>query len=361
MENEVRGGGGAVPGGRMGPIVRGARWGLALAAVGAALLWAPGGALGQPLKIGRMEYLGRAGRPSQPLTAGAEVEFRDEIRLVAKVSRLRVESANPEFPPVFRFRPVGGKPGQLSLTVILIAREGRFDYRYQETAQVMEGGALTERAPARGEKSLTTELSGEPGRVVEIRVQDDLAAELRLQVEGDTLVLRAISPEEGGNPTGGAVPHYFGKPYLFLNYKLIAAGYTDNLMLEALVYEDFAVMLNYISSGGTTAMLLRGVVRQQVYRWERVSIWLEGGAGYYTVSPVDDTDTEADSPDWQFGVGSHYRWGDWGVAGTLTTTNGTIHISAVGGWQFSKTWAAVLEAQVFQGLTVYGLGATWAY
>lgn len=319
----------------------------------------PGTAAAVEVVISRNAFTGQADRPTQPLPPGQPTELRSEIRRVTGVTHLRVVPAEPSLPVVFRFR--NGAPGALILTVIVVTRPGYDSYYYRERSEELRNGVFVRRQDYWQGEFAETELEGKPGRVAEIHVQDDLAAEIRLTVEGENLVLRAVPPEQGGNLTGGRLPPFLGKPLRFLDYNLLAAGYTDNVHAEVVFLRDFALAVNYVTDGTTTATVVRGVARQQAARWERISIWLEGGAGYYTLDPVDESDTTADALTWQFGVSTDYRFGDWGAAGAVSTTNGANLILLMGGWQFSKSYAALLEWQSFQGLSAFGLGMTMGF
>jgi hypothetical protein len=290
------------------------------------------------------------------LKPNKEVELRDEFWQSPPALRLRVESTDPEAVVVTRFSPKDKKAGSLVLTLIVVSRERLLDFNYQQESQAMEGGSLVMHRRFRVREGIATDLAGQPGEVEEIRIQDDATAELRLSLRDGELLLRLIPVEDGGKASGSVLPIYFGKQLRFLDYTLLGAGWTDNGYGEWVLFEDFALMVNLLADGSNSALLLRGVVRQQVVRWHRMSITLEGGAAYFKLTPVDASVENAEQPSVVGGATLHYRSGDWGGAAHASTVNGPILLMVFGSWQITKSFGGLVEYQSFEGYSGFGVG-----
>ncbi len=318
-------------------------------------------AFGRELLVYRPLFGDAAGRPTVRLAPGREVEVRDQRLRVEGARKLRVESPDPETVVVMQIKPKQRREATLVLTVILLSRKERFDFQYGRESQALAGGSLITHRNFRVGEGQQSELAGDPGEVVEIRLQDDAGAELRLRQQGSELILRVIPPWEGGTPSGGALPYYFGERLTFLDYDLLAVGGTDNFFGEWVLFEHFVLMANALQTDALTAVLTRGVVRAELARWRRFAVTLEGGAAFYILDPEDPEEENAGQPTWVLGATTHYRIGNWGAAVHAATVSGATLTTALGGWQFSSSFGAVLEWQSFQGLSGFGAGLSWLF
>ena len=311
--------------------------------------------------VHRTVFEGEPDRPVRDLPPGTEVEMRDEIWRLSGALSLRVESIDPETVVVTQLLPRDASAGTLLLTLIVVSRERLFDFHYRGKSQVLEGGAMVEHRRFRVREGIATDLAGAPGEVVEIRIQDDATAELRLVLSEGQLVLRTIPEEEGGTPSGNVLPIYFGRQLRFLDYDLLGAGGTDNGYGEIVLLEDFALMVNFLTSDGESALLARAVVRQQVLRWRRVSITIEGGAAFFGLDPDDPSVENEGEPTIVGGATLHMRFGNWGWAAHVSSVNGPVLAMVLAGWQFGESWGGFLEWQSFEGLSGFGLGLSLLY
>lgn len=330
-----------------------------LAAGFAAVLPAPAAA--REVSVTRSIFLGRAGAGAKELQPGGDVEMRGERWLVSDPERLRVESTDPEIKLLLRFEPKDGKAGTLSLTIALFNPRKQFDYQHQQQSSVMRGGRLETLKELRLGEGLETDLGGVRGEVEEITIQDDGTRELRLELRGNLLVLHVIPFEEGGNPSGAYFSYFDREPLYFLDYTLLAGGYEQNAYGELVLFEDFAVMGNVITDDTNTVILARGVLRQQLLRWRRVAVSVEGGPAFYTFDPVDTTDEDDSELLLVLGTTLNFRYGNWGAALHVSSVSGSSLAMLMGGWQFSKSFGALIEWQSFQGLSDFGLGGSWKF
>ena len=76
------------------------------------------------LLVSRTVFQGTEARAPRELPSDREVQVREERWRVSGVLRLRVESTDPETALVMRFRNTDEKTDALSLTLILVSREG---------------------------------------------------------------------------------------------------------------------------------------------------------------------------------------------------------------------------------------------
>ncbi|MCZ6842781.1 MAG: hypothetical protein O7G32_08120 [SAR324 cluster bacterium] len=306
--------------------------------------------------VSRTIFGNPADRRRRALKPNKEVELRDEFWQSPPALRLRVESIDPEAVVVIRFSPKDKKAGSLVLTLIVVSRERLLDFNYQQESQALEGGSMVVHRRFRVREGIATDLAGQPGEVEEIRIQDDATAELRLLLRDGELLLRLIPVDDGGNASGNVLPIYYGGQLRFLDYTLLGAGWTDNGYGEMVLFEDFALMGNILADGGNSVLLLRGVVRQQVVRWHRVSITVEGGAAFFTLTPADASVENAEEPTVVGGATLHFRSGDWGGAAHASTVNGPILMMLFGSWQITNSFGGLVEYQSFEGFTGFGVG-----
>lgn len=308
------------------------------------------------LEISRSIFQGQDGRAQPQLRPGAEVEMRSQRWQVSQAIQLRVESPDPEIKALLRFRPLDPKAGTLTLTLVLFNPRKRFDYQHQQQSMVMAGGSLRPRQRLELGQGLVTDLGGAIGEVAEILVQEDGTRELRLMLRGGVLVLRVIPFEEGGDPSGAPLPYFERERLSFLNYDLLAGGFEENGYGELRLFEDFALLGNVIADGSESVILARGVLRQQLVRWRRVAISVEGGPALFTLDPEDPSEEDDGELTLVAGATLTFRYGDWGVAAHVSSVNGPALAMLLAGWQFSSSFGAFLEWQSFQGFSDFGVG-----
>ena len=347
---------------------------LALALPEAAFAQEPAAEPGQDLVLRRIAAApseGPAPAPPEspepaPLPAGDATEWREQAWRVSGVTRFRIESPAEEPIAALRFYPVAPGSEELELRVMLFAQPERREHLPAGQSQVLRGGEIVPAPVFRLQEGIATELSGEPGRVVRIVVQDDRLAELRLRQEEQLLVLEAVTPKYGGQPTGTAEPWYAGEELTFLDYDLLAGGYTDNGIGSVLFLDVFALRFNGFVRGSSALILARAVARTQLWRNETQALWLEGGgAAYEDTRPGDDVDNDGEEDattlTWTFGATYDVRWGDWGAAAHLSTVNGPLVMELYGGWQFFETIGAFLAWHSFEGGSGFAGGVSWDY
>ena len=347
---------------------------LALALPQAGLAQEPAAEPGQELVLRRIAEAPTGGpEPSPPelpapvpLPVGEETEWREEVWRVSGVTRFRIESPAEEPIAALRFYPVAPGSEELELRVMLFAQPERREHLPAGQSQVLRRGKIVPAPVFRPRDGIWTELSGEPGRVVRIVVQDDHLAELRLRQEGQLLVLEAVTPEYGGRPTGTAEPWYAGEELTFLDYGLLAGGYTDNGIGSLLLFDFFALRFNGFVRGSSALILARAVARTQMWRGENQALWLEGGgAAYEDTRPGDDVDNDGEEDattlTWTFGATYDMRWGDWGAAAHLSTIDGPLVMELYGGWQVFDTLGAFLAWHSFEGSSAFAAGVSWDY
>lgn len=328
--------------------------------LGIALSWAPfpaatATAAGELLFF-RTVFQAQRERPTVDLTPGEAVEVREQFWRVRGASRLRVESSDPDALVVMRFRTADERSGALVLTVTLVSRRGKYDFRYEGGSEKMEGGIIAPLKNFRVGDGIVTELAGAPGEVAEIRIQDDATAELRLLLEEGQLVLRAIPADEGGELSGRAYPIFRGQTLNFLDYTVLGAGGTDNGYGEVVLFEHFALKVNGFLDGDESAVAARLVVRQQVWRSRDFALWLEGGGGFFTQDPSDPNEEKEGEATVAFGATGIYRTGDWGVSVHAASFNGPTLAMVMAGWQFSESFSLLLEWQSLLGFSGFGAG-----
>jgi hypothetical protein len=321
---------------------------------GLCLLGPPVPLLAQPLLIDRVveKPSGEAGS-AVALQPGAP--WYDATLQVEGVARLRVFSPDPEVAGAFRFEPVAGEPGALELRLILYTRPDPLEFRLLGQSRVLREGKLVparERFPIR---YMQTELSGEAGRVARIVVQDDYGSELRWSQEGDVLVLEVVPPEYGGKPVGSEEPWWARRRLRFLDYDLLAGGYTGNAIGDWEPLDFVALRFNGFFGSRDTLLLERIVIRTQAWRSETFSLWPEGGASFRQELRTDYSVKESEIG-WVVGGTSHWRDGDWGAAAHLAYVNGPLAMELYGGWQFAMHWGLFLFWQSYDGESGYGLG-----
>lgn len=317
--------------------------------------------------VSRNAFVGQPERPEATLAAGAPVTVGAERWRVAGVEALRVVSPDPQLSVVFRYAPLaepgagppapGSAPGPLRLTVIVIAREGARRHEYKLDGQrIVDGALLPQRAFRVAEGGQQTALDGTPGSVREIVIQDDADVELRLRRDGTVLELQAVPPAAGGVPSGPERPYFEGRPLRFADVLLLAAGYKENALGELWLGDALIGRLNaFFPSGGDDAVVGRAMVTAQLWRGHRISVWLEGGAGYTALTdPTDGSVTDEVRVAW--GATLHWRLGDWGAAANAGLVGDRTVLSALGSWQALSWLGAIVEWQSFEGHSGYGLG-----
>lgn len=329
----------------------------------------------QEVAVSRNRFAGVAERPLRALPAAGTVSIADEVWSAAGVTRLRVDSSDPQVAAVLRWRPVpaprgadGGAgpaeepPGtqRLRLTLILIVRPGQRRFLYKSQSQALTGGAFSELKRYRVGDGLETDLSGAPGRVTEIVIQDDGEAELRLSRDGDLLTLVVVTPEGGGEPTGPGPPYYAGRSLKFADYGLLATGYTENGYGELLLWDTLAAKINGFVSDAEEVLLLRAVLTQQAWRSRRFSLWVEGGAGFFRTEQ-SGTAAQEETVSYAAGLTLHYRDGAWGAALHYGLVDESGVAMLLAGWQVGSAWGLALSWQSFEGASGAGLGASLSF
>ena len=308
------------------------------------------------IELQRMRFAAPAGGavpPAKILTSDIPVGMNEEQVQVLAAARLRVESPAGQTRGVLHFSERPNRPGELQVTVIIISWPGFIDNQLLKDSRVVKGGVFVDAPGYWLTGGLETELSAQAGRVTRIRVQDDGGSELRLSLRGEMILLEVIPPEEGGNPSGRPSPPYLSEELRFLDYDFLVAGSPSNGLLEAVFWRDIVMKINLVGNAAVT--VARVVLSQQVARGNRVSLWLEGGGGLYTVSPEPTGDEDHSTPVWSFGGTGHYRNGDWGGALDAGLLKSQLLYSLVGGWQITDWLALGLEYQSFYGSSGYGL------
>ena len=329
-------------------------WLILIPWIGLGVLW-PGAAPAQSILIERVveKPSGEAGAPA--LLEGNRPWYDAPLQ-VEGAAKLRVLSPDAEVAGAFRFEPMPNQPGTLELRVILYARPDPLEYRLLGQSQVLREGKLVparEHFPIRG---LDTELSGETGRVARIVVQDDHGSELRWRQMGDLLVLEAIPPEFGGKPVGAAEPWWAERRLRFLDYDLLAGGFKGaNALGEWELLDLLALKFNGFFGSRDSLLLERIVLRNQVWRSETFSAWLEGGAAFVQRLDTGNSVTDSDVT-WVLGGTGHWRSGDWGAALHVATVDGPLVAELYGGWQFSRRWGLFVAWQQFKSESAYALG-----
>ncbi|MDH4225055.1 MAG: hypothetical protein OEW12_05370 [Deltaproteobacteria bacterium] len=305
------------------------------------------------------------GAPPRPLAAGGNQQVEDEVWVLRGVREFRVVSDDPQVAAALRFhrlkpRTVAGEragipEGGWGLTVILFSSDGRYDMRYKWNSQSITGGRLAERTHHRVTEDIRTEMTLDGAGVRTLVLQTDFQSELWLSLADGVLTLKVIPPSVGGRPRGEQLPYYFGKPLTFLDYDVLAGGYTGTGFMDLWFQDNLALGGAMVLSDGQTAALGRLVVRHQLTRWEYLSIWLEGGGGMYQL-PKGDLEKS-----WVAGGAIHFRAGDWGAALTADYFNGPLWVQALAGWQGFQSFGLFLFYQTVGPLGGSGLGISYDY
>ncbi len=294
----------------------------------------------------------------QPLQPGGTVELGATPYEVSGVTSLRIASPDASVRVALRFRPDVARPGTLVLTVIVDARHAPHEYLYRADAQVLEGGRLLPQRRFKLDEDLVTALDGEPGQVQRIAIQDDDAAELRLTQRAGELVLEVLTPDFGGAPSGGARPYYYGQRLHWQDYRVLGAGWLDNGYGELWLFDTFGTRLSGFLATNQTQVLAQGLVRQPLTRWERISLWLEGGAAYHNLDAPNASAQRQQVVTWVLGGSLHWRRQNWGALLHLALVKDQPYMLLQGGWQAFEHVGAVLVWQSFEGFSGFGLGAS---
>ncbi|HEX9844467.1 MAG TPA: hypothetical protein VGC20_17035 [bacterium] len=305
---------------------------------------------------------GEAAAEPRALAPGQTVLLERTPLRVEGAAALRIVSPDPEIRVVLRFRTEAGAPADgagaaLTLTVLVDAQLIPREYLYRAESQVIEDGALRPSRRFRLDQDLVTELEGAPGRVTRIVVQDDAAAELRLSLRESELVLEAVTPAFGGEPSGGTRPYYYGRTLLFMDAQLLGAGYTDNGYGELWIAETFGARASVFLATNETQSLVQGLVRQPFMRWARLAIWIEGGGAYHHLDAPGATVAQQGVATWALGTSLHWRQGPWGAAAQFSLIDDEAFLLLQGGWQVFQRVGLVLTWQTFAGFSGFGLGA----
>lgn len=325
------------------------------------LLLLPAATAAREVLVSRLLFQGQSGRDEVELQPGRSIELREQILLAPEAIRLRVESVDPEINLLLRFQPSDAKSGTMTLTIVLFNPRKKRDFQHERQSKVMQGGALQIRESLRLGEGLETDLGGAVGEVAEIFIDEDGTRELQLELRGEVLLLRLIPFEEGGDPSGALLPYFKRERLDFLDYDLLAGGYEENLYVEWVFLEDFALLTNYISDGTNSVLLARGVLRQQLVRWRRAAVSVEGGAAFYSLDPADASDENDGELSLAIGATLGFRYRRWGMALHAAAVDSEALVMFLGGWQFSASFGALLEWQSFKGLSDFGLGLSWKF
>ncbi|MBI3992556.1 MAG: hypothetical protein HY342_04730 [Candidatus Lambdaproteobacteria bacterium] len=334
---------------------------LALLAVLGLLLGA-GRAAAQERLLQRSLPSGETAGEPQALAPGQTAVLQQTPLRIQGATSLRIVSPDPELRVVLRFRTEAGAPAgdtgaALTLTVLVDAQLIPREYLYRAESQVIEDGALRPSRRFRLDQDLVTALEGAPGRVTRIVVQDDAAAELRLSLRESELVLEAVTPAFGGEPSGGTRPYYHGLPLRFMDAPLLGAGYTDNGYGELWIADTFGARGSVFVESNETQTLVQGLVRQPLVRWAGVGLWIEGGGAYHNLDAPTATVAQQEVVAWALGTSLHWRRGDWGAAVQLSLIKDEAFLLLEGGWQVFEHVGALLTWQSFAGYSGFGLGA----
>lgn len=319
---------------------------------------APSGAPPETLEIYRTGALNFQNPERKNLIPNPWKKMNWEIWKVSGVNKLFIHSKGKDGIVLFRFESHPTIKDGLTLTVVLISRRQTRDYLYLEKSSRLSGGlSLPHRIKEIGEEVLT-ELEGIEGRVVLIRVEDDGAAEVRIQQKGDAMALLLVTPAEGGDPSERGRLEYHGENLRFMDYRLMGGGYKKSLFLEAVILKNLALTYNQVKGTDFDATALRLAIRAEVARGRRLSLWLEGGGGIYTGDPTDTASGEAT---WHFGMTGHYRRGNWGGMLHLASIDGPTVAMISGGWQVFKRFGGMIYYESVGGISGTGLGLTYDF
>lgn len=328
------------------------------------LLASAAGALGQEpsIVVSRNIFFDRAERPERTLAGSAGLSLGPERVAVGNPTRLRLISPTATVSAALHFRAAPEADGGWVLTVFITSGKHERDFYYLSQGRQAVQGKLQEQAGYYA-NGLETELAaadagGRPRRVREIVLQDDGQLELRVALDGDTLQIAAVPPKFGGTPNPGRFPGGKGAALRFLDYRLLAGGYTDNAFGELWLFDFLVARGNYFTDDNETRGVLRLAVAQQAWRWERFSVWMEGGAAV-TQRRNEKTNQTADArASLTAGLTGHWRYDSFGAALHLGGAGGPLLAQLLGGWQFSERWGALAYWQQVKDSSGYGLGAS---
>jgi hypothetical protein len=319
-------------------------------------------AFGQPppIIVSRNLFHTLPDRPMRPLAQGAGLSLGPERLEASAAGRLRLVSPSSKVFAALRFRAIAGDESGWGLTVVLTTLAHDRDFYYLGQGQRAVQGKL-EPQPDYRANGLETELAAADGEgrlrhVREVVIQDDGQAEVRVLLDGDTLQIHAIPPEHGGRPNPPRFAGGKGPPLRFLDYRLLGGGYRDNAFGEAWAFDFLVLRASYFSNDMETRGIGRIAIAQQVWRWERWSVWLEGGAA---VSQRRDEKAEKTSDprlNLAAALTGHWRYERFGAALHLGQAGGPLLVQLLGGWQFAKGWGALVSWQQIKESSGFGLG-----
>jgi hypothetical protein len=328
-----------------------ARLGVVVAAWLAALPWAPLHAAAADLLLYRSVFPAQRTAAPERMTAGPDTILAGTPLLAPQPARLRIASPDPTLSAALRLAPDPADPAAWILTVVLVPAGGSRTYQYLTRGVRLVNGA-PETQPGYRADGLETDLAGAevggtPRRVSRLVVQDDGGMEVRLRLEGETLLLTAIPPALGGEPAVDRYPGGQGPPLRFLDYHLLLGGFaadsfsiggTYNAFAEVYALGFLSARVNVLSTKTARLTLARLEVAQQAWRSERLSFWLDGGLRAFQEQDPRASAGAPTTASWTFGTALHWRSGDWGAALRLAAADGPAVAEVQGGWQ---TWRHV--------------------
>lgn len=312
--------------------------------------------------VSRNIFFAQAERPLRALAPGVTQSLGPERLEVGTPTRLRLLSRSQRVSAALRFRALPADPDGWELTVYLTTEQHDRDFYYLSHGQQAVGGKLVAQADYRA-NGLETELAaadekGHPRRVRQIVIQDDGQAELRVTLDGDTLQVNAVTPEFGGTPSPSRFRGGNGPPLRFLDYDILAGGYTDNAFGELWLFGFLVLRGNYFTNSSETRGVGRVAFTQQAWRSEHFSVWLEGGAAVSQRRNEKTHVTQAAKVGLTAGVTGHWRYENFGASLHLGSAGDPLLVQMLAGWQFSKRWGAVLSWQQVKDSSGFGIGAS---
>lgn len=338
----------------------GSRYGAAVLALSVLLAAFSAGAQPAPLVISRNWFHAQEHRPARALSGGGGVSLGAEQLEVSGAAHLRIASPSRAVSAALRFRPLPNEADGWVLTVVLTTQQHGRDFYYLGQGQRAEQGKLVEQGDYHAD-GLQTELTAEDeqGRlrsVREIVLQDDGQAELRLALEGDTLRLTALTPDQGGVTMPPRFPGGKGPPLRLLDYSLLGGGYTDNAFAELWLSGFLVLRANYFTTSSETLSVTRIAFAQQAWRWEHFSVWLEGGGAVSQRRNEKTKVTEDARVGLAAGATGHWRYDRFGASLHLGSAGTSLVTQLAAGWQFSQSWGALLSWQQVKDASGFGLG-----
>ncbi len=335
---------------------------LALCTVlGGPAAWAQSGSI----VISRNLFFEQSDRPTRTLAGSGELPLGPERMEVGGATRLRINSPARTVSAALRFRPLPEQPDAWQLTVVLTTALHDRDFYYLSQGQRAEQGKLLAQADYHAD-GLETDLSATDGQghsrtVKEIVLQDDGQAEVRVGLDGDTLRVQVIPPEFGGSPNPPRFAGGKGPGLRFLDYRALGGGYTDNGFGEWWLFNFLVLRGNFFTNSTETRSIGRVAVAQQAWRWERFSLWAEGGAA---ISQRRDEKTKV-TQDARIGLTAgltgHWRYDTFGASLHMGSAGGPLLTQLLAGWQFSRSWGALLSWQQVKDSSGFGLGLSMNY